>query len=275
MTSRCLIVTDMDGTLLNHRDYDFRAVLPLLKQLEEGGIPVILNTSKTYAELRDWVGRLGNKHPFIVENGSAIYIPGAEGALFRPSLEEDEFDEQGDYLVITTGASIETLRAFCQARLPDALDLTACSLEEAVAATGLSEREVARAQDRQYSIPLQFGNAEQETEFAEAAREAGFGILWGGRFLHHMGATDKGRSMLRLKQLYEQVYDCSYRTIALGDSPNDLAMLEAADVAGIVSSPSSERLQPAHDALIRTANAAPEGWVEGVEKALARISIEI
>ena len=93
--------------------------------------------------------------------------------------------------------------------------------------------------------------------------------------MHHMGATDKGRSMLRLKQLYERVYDYPYRTIALGDSPNDLQMLEAADVAVAVASPSSARLSPANARLVRTEQLAPEGWVEGVEKALEQLSITL
>ena len=275
MNSCCLIVTDMDGTLLNHHDYSYRAVLPMMRELEQAGIPVVLNTSKTLAELLSWIEHLGNRHPFIVENGSAIYIP-EDYEPFMAQLEsESGIERQGAYRVITTGAPIELLRVFKRAWNPDALDLTECSLETAMVITGLGEREAREAQDRQYSLPLQFADSRQEKEYVQAAMQAGFGILRGGRFLHHMGATDKGQSMLRLKRLYERVYDCPCWTIALGDSPNDQAMLEAADVAVVVASPSSERLNPQHSKLLRTQQSAPDGWVEGVAKALELLSITL
>lgn len=59
MTNQCLVITDMDGCLLNHNDYHYDAVLPTLKQLNNDAIPVILNTSKTRFELESWVMRLG------------------------------------------------------------------------------------------------------------------------------------------------------------------------------------------------------------------------
>ena len=256
-----MIVTDMDGTLLDHHDYDFKAALPLMQKLETAGIPVILNTSKTLAELRTWIRQLDNRHPFIVENGSAIYLPADYTAFQGLNWEVLQASQQGEYRVITTGLPIAALPAFNQQQKPDAIDLTECSLETAMKITGLREQEARKAQDRQYSIPLQFDDSDREAKFEQAARQAGFGSLRGGRFLHHMGATDKGRSMLMLKHLYEQVYDCPYRTIALGDSPNDLQMLEAADVAVVVRSPSSDRLKPVSNQLVRTEQSAPGGWV--------------
>ena len=38
-------------------------------------MPVIPITSKTFAEVINLRDKLNNRHPFIVENGAAIYIP--------------------------------------------------------------------------------------------------------------------------------------------------------------------------------------------------------
>ena len=45
-TEPLLIVTDLDGTMLNHEDYRFDEAVPALERAHAAGIPVILNTSK-------------------------------------------------------------------------------------------------------------------------------------------------------------------------------------------------------------------------------------
>ena len=74
-TETYLIFTDLDGSLLDHFDYSFAPAEPLLKQLEQQAIPVICTTSKTLPELLNLRKKLKNTHPFIVENGAAIYVP--------------------------------------------------------------------------------------------------------------------------------------------------------------------------------------------------------
>ena len=69
-----IILTDLDGSLLDHDTYSFGpANLPVM--LEKIGIPVIPVTSKTFSEVLKLKNELNNNHPFITENGSAIYIP--------------------------------------------------------------------------------------------------------------------------------------------------------------------------------------------------------
>ena len=57
--------------------------------------------------------------------------------------------------------------------------------------------------------------------------------------------------------------------IALGDSPNDLSLLAAADVAVVIKSAKSDRLAPQGPAtVIRTSVAGPAGWNEGIKQIL-------
>ena len=72
-TMKLMVVSDLDGTLLDHSDYSFDLVLPVLDRMDEAGIPLVVNTSKTRAEWLAIRGELGNFDPYIVENGSAIY----------------------------------------------------------------------------------------------------------------------------------------------------------------------------------------------------------
>lgn len=274
MFDQLLIVSDMDGTLLNHHDYSYEAVLPMLAELQQKQIPLILNTSKTFAELQSWIGKLNIQHPFVVENGSAIFIP--QGYFPDIALEGLWIDHSfTGYQVIILGESIVTLAAFLLQHKPSAIDFSSCTVDEAIQLTGLDQQQAAEAQNRQFSIPLSFDHAEQEQEFAELARQSGFGVLKGGRFLHLLGNTDKGVAIQRLKQLYESAFNARYGVIALGDSPNDAAMLTQSDIAVVVNSPSSENLKPSANQLIRTQQQAPQGWEEGVQSALKFIQKEL
>jgi len=71
-----------------------------------------------------------------------------------------------------------------------------------------------------------------------------------------------------LKNLYAGCYQKTYAMIVLGDSQNDVAMLQQADIPVVVKSPSSKSIELDHPATIETQNEAPEGWVEGVISAL-------
>jgi len=72
---KILIFSDLDGTLLDHFTYQSTAARQTLAQLKSANIPVILNTSKTFAELEVINSDLQLNAPFIVENGAATYIP--------------------------------------------------------------------------------------------------------------------------------------------------------------------------------------------------------
>src|SRR4030042_1090542 len=78
-TDRILVFTDLDGTLLDHRNYSFEPARPALRLLRESGIPLIICTSKTRAEVEEIRAALGNTDPFVVENGGAVFVP--EGDL--------------------------------------------------------------------------------------------------------------------------------------------------------------------------------------------------
>ena len=70
-----IVFTDLDGTLLDDANYSWEAARPALEELKRRGIPCVLVTSKTRAEVEFWRNRLGNTDPFVVENGAAVFIP--------------------------------------------------------------------------------------------------------------------------------------------------------------------------------------------------------
>ena len=70
-----IVLTDLDGTLLDPASYSFQAAEDALKTLDAREIPVVLVSSKTRAEVEPIRFALNNNHPFIVENGGALFVP--------------------------------------------------------------------------------------------------------------------------------------------------------------------------------------------------------
>ena len=69
-----IIITDLDGTLLDHNTYKFDEAMRALQLIKEQQIPIILSSSKTKVEMIGYQKTMGiDEFPFVVENGSAIY----------------------------------------------------------------------------------------------------------------------------------------------------------------------------------------------------------
>ena len=266
-----IIFSDLDGTLLDHYSYKSTAADTTLQQLQQAKIPVILNTSKTLAELEVIKTELKLDTPFIIENGAAVYIP-----KNTFDIQPKDTESVGDYWV----------KSFC---LPSKywLDLltehshdfkqyyhgfSSLSAEELGQITGLDLAQAARAKQRQYGEPIQWlGDDETKKTFISHLVELGANVVHGGRFIHVGGFCDKGQALIWLTEQYREHYNnFSVYTLALGDGENDTPMLDAADIAVQIRS-------PVHDfpALYRkyqtsqTKLYGPEGWAESIQHLLA------
>jgi mannosyl-3-phosphoglycerate phosphatase len=239
---KLIVVTDLDGTLLDHHSYGFEPVRPLLGKLAELGIPVIANTSKTRSEWQQLAAEMDNHDAFVVENGSAIYLPDGECVVFGEKR----------------GTILEILGEFrSRYRFEGYADWDVDGISEH---TGLSREDAARSADREFSEPLIWrGTDLEKARFCEEISARGLNTLQGGRFLHVLGQTDKGKAVEYLRSLMP----VKPTIIALGDCPNDIAMLRAADIGIVIATPTGRELDFKSDnQIIRSTLEGPEGWVE-------------
>ena len=251
------VVSDLDGTLLDHH-YRWDAAASTIRWLQQQGIPVIPCTSKTAEEVERFRLAAGLSDPFIVENGGAIHGQNAAGEPWEQAL----------------GADHTTLRpqlAELEAQLGEPLraleDLTK---EEGQRLLGLGGADLARAQRRRWSVPFVPPSAPGRQRLPALAASMGLQVVQGNRMGHLLGGNvSKGRALTVLKQ---RLHATHARVLALGDSPNDLPLLEVADVSVVV--PGQEAPHPGFREALETRRflLAPQphaaGWAAAVHTVL-------
>ncbi|MGD9663158.1 MAG: HAD family hydrolase, partial [Porticoccaceae bacterium] len=91
------------------------------------------------------------------------------------------------------------------------------------------------------------------------------------RFLTIAGKTDKGKALHWLRHYYQSRFNNNtaqseaIRIIALGDSPNDESMLNAADIAVIIRSQKSSQLSVTRPKeIIYSEEPGSKGWCSAI-----------
>ena len=266
-----LIFTDLDGTLLNSESYDYQAALPVLATLAERSIPVIPVTSKTRAEVDHLRRDLGLRDPFVVENGSAIYLPRTGLPVALP-----EGEDEGDYRVLALGCNYVTARAGLKAiaqKLGRPLKgFGDWSVDQIAQITGLSPEAAKQAKARDFSEPFMTPKNVTAEDLQAAVEDMGFRVVLGDRFSHLIGSeAGKGNAVRQLVALYQSAHPNEpLITLGLGNSPNDIPMLAAVDHPIILPGAAGPHPQLAERGWPLAPAPAPAGWAAAVASYLAQ-----
>ena len=268
-----LIFTDLDGTLLDHDTYDWLPASEALTLAKNLSIPVIPCTSKTLSECVALQSQLKLSGPAIFESGAGIALPKNEFDRPQKHLRLElsqhwicgfgvDYDSICEKLKYITKYGRFVFKGFS--------DMT---VAEVASTTSMPEEKAILAKKRLFSEPIIWlDDAKSFNRFHKEIREAELSLTRGGRFIHVLGACDKGKAVDWLARRYDPTGRLGTWTIALGDSPNDVPMLQIANIAVIVKHPHRGALEytsPNKQRLIRTTLTGPAGWNEAVVALLA------
>ncbi len=271
-TQKLIVFTDLDGTLLHHHTYRFNDADAALQYLRQSGIPLILNTSKTFAEVLNIRKQLENHHPFIAENGSLVAIPDqyfsaevlkGSGLSFRSGMWVDLLGGNREEII----SILHQVRDEYKFKFTGFEDMSKARLSEM---TGLNQKDAGLAKNRMSTEPIVWEDTKRAWQtFVELLGLHDLQWVQGGRFISISRPYDKKDGVVRLLNLYAKMLNKTFVTIGLGDSPNDQGMLDIMDIAVVVKSDRSDDIRLKNSAqVIQTSRRGPEGWQEAMDKIL-------
>ncbi len=253
-----LLFTDLDGSLLGEHDYQPAEAASAVAALRSSGVGVVFCSAKTETEQLAIRHRLGVTGPYIVENGGALHVDG-NTTRFGVS-----------YARVCAGLEDAARAAGVVVR-----GYASMTADEVSAVTGLDPDAAGRAKDRRYSetFVIEEGSSFSPAALAAELQARGLRLVRGSRFWTAQGDHDKGTAVRALLDL-SRGQDAP-RTYAIGDGPNDAAMLAAVDVPMLVKRRDGTWTDVDVPGVVKIDGVGPAGWAKGaatIVRALGLVS---
>ncbi len=273
-----VVITDLDGTLLDHDTYACDAARDTLDLLARTGVPVVLCSSKTQAEIAAVQRELGIRHPCISENGGALFIPD-NYFPFLPGIVRRVHNGVALEFGSPYSDVVAALQVVASRLRTTVVGFNDMSIEQVAEECHLSLAQARLAKLREYDEPFQIldPSPSARSRLLRVLHRRGLRSTRSSRFEHLTGRNDKGVAAAMLRSLYERATGERVTTIGLGDSLSDLALLRAVDIPIIVENheaQASARLLRKIPTARLTNGEGASGWAEGIGVALAAVQVK-
>ncbi|MAU29314.1 MAG: hypothetical protein CMJ07_09040 [Pelagibacterales bacterium] len=258
---KIFIFTDLDGSLLHRDNFSFNEIKNFIKKCFNKGMVIVPNSSKTKKEIENFCDDLNLNLPFISENGSSI----CNINLINPSLPKE----------IILSRKKEEIRSIFNKNITKEHKLNCkfiklMPLSEKIKILGLSSSKITDALDRNYSHPLIFlGSNKEKNLLIKNVNNLGLKLHEGDRVLNLGDNVAKGKAMKKFMKLLNIE---KFLTIAVGDSKNDIDMLEASDFPCLVYNKLANLSNINTKRYFLSKSEAPLGWSEVIDRVLTKIN---
>ena len=265
-----MVFTDIDGTFIDNDVFCEGQNFEIAKKLVYENHILAFNSSKTFEEIKYMQKKSQTFFPFICETGGGIY--------YTNSLYKESNKKRDGYSIMFESRKIEEFRDEIKNEISinfnDDLDFFEDFNEtEKSALSGLSGIDLELASKRDFSILIRWkSNMNKYKKFESTLSKYNLNIVKGGRFSHICGNHNKGKAVTYfLNQLGTFRSNEKFISVGIGDSTNDLDMLEKVDYACIVKSKNNADLikKIQNKNIIFSENNAPDGWVECIQELLS------
>jgi mannosyl-3-phosphoglycerate phosphatase len=234
LAGRLVVVADIDGSLLEPGTGALPDERAALDFLAARGIPLVINSSRTRAEIERLRQTLQMLTPFISEYGSALFVPHA----CLPSIPHRARPAVGG-AVIEFGQRyhevVDALRLTCRDLNVEILGFAELAIEDVARELGVAVVEAQVAKLREYTELFRIVDESDtaRSRLFKALYRRGLRCWRTGR--HHLvtATKDRAESVRALKALWSEAWGDPV-IIGFGESEDDVAWLQHADVAVIV-----------------------------------------
>ena len=255
-----IIFTDLDESLLKNNKFNSRVLGSFIKNLLIDNFSIIAITSKTYLEVFDLFKENSLNFPFSTENGAAFYIPTNKNSYYKKT------NSKAKESTIIKEILLKKINKnyFKSIKLIEYLDTN-----KQMNITKLSKADIDKFIKRKYSVPILWeGNNNLFEIFKNDLKKYNLKIAFGGKLWNISGNHNKLDAFnFYLKELCPKFIEDEILTIAIGDSMNDIEMLNKAQYSGIVKNESHIKIKFNNKKkfFFYSNLSAPEGWVEVVK----------
>ena len=293
--------TDIDGTLVDINTAEYgKETDKLIRLIKERNIPLILTSAKTRLEQNKIREDLGLSDPFIVENGGAIVIPKGyfpdyvlrdiKYPLRETQETENEARDANHEIVVELGKPADYIRAkLSDIRKKYSINFRGVadiSVEKLSNLALISREQAKRMAQRNYGETILQIQSEDIARFIKYVKEDGMKVIHGGRFFDVTVGTDKGIAVGILKKLFKDKFHNNVTFFGIGDSTNDIPMLNLMDIPILVQRQDSSwvddgeiRMKNAVDSsrissnkLIKVEGIGPNGWENAIHKIILELN---
>jgi mannosyl-3-phosphoglycerate phosphatase len=229
LPSPLVLFTEPLGLLLRDGRPAWVEAEKALAEIARRNVPLIFASRGTRMELEFLRRKIGNQHPFLSENGGALFIP---HGYFRARI-PDATTTTREYHTIAYGRPYgevtEALEEIAQKAGVDTVGFHQMSARETAENSGLPLKIAQLARMREFDEPFFFAGETPQAvaRFEAAARARGFRCYRGDRFWHLTAGADAARGVRRLLELYRGERRARVRAVAIGSRASELAVLAA------------------------------------------------
>ena len=261
--SKIIIFSDLDGSLLNRDTFKFDTIKNFLKKLISNEIFIIPNSSKTESEILNFNKELGEKLPFIAENGSAIHDLNLINSNFPEKISLSR--EIKEILHVFNNKIDNELKSKCNF-------VEKLSQKKQSEILGLPTEKLKDALNRNYSVPFVFeGEKKLKDKLFKTVEKTGLTLQEGGRVINLCDKVSKSQAMKNVIKVFKKINKDNLITIGVGDNYNDLGMLRNSDFPCLVFNDKFTLDKISINNCFVSKKVAPEGWEEVVKMALDKI----
>jgi mannosyl-3-phosphoglycerate phosphatase len=233
--NRLVVVTDIDDSLLEPGAQALPSERAALDFLAHRGIPLVINSSRTHAEIERIQETLRLLMPSISEHGSAVFIP--PGCF--PTIPDRAARAVGGH-VIEFGRPyhevVDAVRITARDLGFEIVGFADLTIEDVARELGVTDVEAQLVKLREYTelIRITDETDARRSHVLNALRRRGLRTWPIGR--HHLvtATRDRSESLLTLKALWRHAWGELPCIVGFGNSEDDVTWLRYADVPVIV-----------------------------------------